>query len=60
MRRRRSTTDLRPTCATPDEQAEFDREVADHDRVERRLLWKEVAALTLVAAFVVVRQLWLQ
>ena len=37
----------------------FDEEVAAHDRVERRLLWKEVACIAFVVAVVIARQLWL-
>jgi hypothetical protein len=41
------------------ERALFDEEVAAHDRVERRLLWKEVACIAFVVAVVIARQLWL-
>jgi hypothetical protein len=39
--------------------AEFDAEVAEHDRRERRLVWKELAVIVFVTVVVVVRQLWL-
>lgn len=41
------------------DRAEFDEEVALHDRRERRLLWKEGACIAFVAVVVVIRQLWL-
>jgi hypothetical protein len=36
----------------------FARELAESQRVERRLVWKTLAAVLVVAAVVVVRQLW--
>lgn len=60
MIRRRPPAELRSTVVTSDEQSLFDEEIATHDRVERRLLWKELAAIAVVAGLVVVRQLWLQ
>jgi hypothetical protein len=36
---------------------DFDQEVAEHDRRERRLLWKEVAAIVFVAVVITIRQL---
>lgn len=59
MTRRRPSSELRATTATPDEQGVFDDEVATHHRVERRLVWKEIAAIVIVGSFVIVRQLWL-
>jgi hypothetical protein len=59
MRRRRTDPEaLQHTPATPEELARFDDERADHDRTERRLLWKEVVTIAVVVAFVVARQLW--
>lgn len=42
-----------------DDRQEFDEEVAEHDRRERRLLWTELAAIAFVTVVVVARQLWL-
>jgi hypothetical protein len=53
-------SDGRGAHSTAVDRSGFDAEVAEHDRHERRLLWKEVAAIMFVAAFVVVRQLWQQ
>jgi hypothetical protein len=53
-------SDGRPVHSTAVERSGFDAEVAEHDRHERRLLWKEVAAIVFVAVFVVIRQLWQQ
>ncbi len=41
------------------EQAQFDDEVATHDRAERRMLWKELGSIAFVAVVVVARYLWL-
>lgn len=37
----------------------FEDDLAANQAVEKRLLWKELAGLGLVAAIIVVRQLWL-
>ena len=51
--------DTRPAPDADDEQAVFDGEVAEHDRRERRMLWKEVASIAFVTVVVIIRQRWL-
>lgn len=48
--------------ASPDTAEPFDTEAdaAASGRAERRVLWKELAALGVVGVVVVVRQLWLR
>ena len=41
------------------DQVLFERELEHHDRLERRLLWKEAACIAFVALVVVARYLWL-
>lgn len=47
---------------TPDRvggSSQFERELEESRRGERRLVWKQLAAVLVVVAVLVVRQLWL-
>ncbi|WP_162942064.1 hypothetical protein [Desertimonas flava] len=43
----------------PGEVSEYPDDLDDSRRAERHVMWKEAAALAVVAAVIVVRQLWL-
>lgn len=50
---------MNTTPATPEELQRFDDERSLHERRERRLVWKDLGAMAVVAAVVVIRHFWL-
>lgn len=54
-----SDTPQRLAPSVPGEPSPYPDDLDDSRRNERRVMWKEAAALTVVAVIIVVRQLWL-